>query len=251
MRKLLTPSLLSCLLISLGFGLTTATAQERTVGVNVDAWFRYSHVFNWESSDPNATIPPMLELIKEIEWTLITILDVTGTNVTFQRVMHLKNGTELPAEGAITDVDSGDGNATIWVVSANLNPNDTLYTTGDYSIWRINETISRTYPDVTRDTNHVNLTVEMNMSGVYMHTSQNFYWDKSTGILVETAVAQQSQMESIWTNMTSIIIITESDVWVIPEFTIWTPMLLTLIILITITVAVVIYQRKLLKSTIG
>lgn len=246
MRKLLTSSFLSCLVISLGFGFTTVIAPERTVGVNVDEWFRYSHVFNWESSDPNATIPPMLELIKEMEWTFITILDVSGTNVTFQRVMHLKNGTELPPEGAITDVDTGDGNATVWVVSANLNPNDTLYTAGDYSIWRINETISRTYPDVTRDTNHVNLTAEMNMSGVYMHTSQNFYWDKSTGILVETAVVQQSHMESIWTNMTSIITITESDVWVIPELPIWTPTLLTLT---TLTAAIVVYKRKQLKST--
>lgn len=246
MRRLLFAGFVSCLLMSLGFGLNLAVAQERTVGVNVGEWFRYSHTFDWSSSDPNATIPSYLELPNAIEWTNITILDVSGTNVTFQSVMHLKNGTDV-TNFLLTDVDTGAGNSTNWVVSANLNPNDSLYTTGEYSAWKINETIVRTYPDVTRDTNHVNITAEMNMSGVYQYASTNFYWDRSAGIVVEMAIMSRSQMEAIQTNMTSIITITESDVWVIPEFPTWTPMLL---ILTALTVFVAIYKRRLLKTPI-
>ena len=177
---------------------------------------------------------------------MISILDVSGTNVTFQRLMHLKNGTERTDFG-LTDVDTGEGNATMWVVSANLDPNDSLYTTGDYSTWKINETLASAYPHGVRDTNHVNITAEDTMNGVYMYTSQNYYWDRSTGIVVEMALIQRSQMDAVQTNMTSIITITESDVWVIPEFSTWTPTLLTLIVLI---VATVIIKRRLLKTPI-
>ncbi|UCE96706.1 MAG: hypothetical protein JSV51_03700 [Candidatus Bathyarchaeota archaeon] len=224
----------------------TSSAQERTVGVNVGEWFEYDHIFDWSSSDPNATIPPYFELVSEIEWTNITILDVSGTNVTFQSVMHLKNGTDLTNLG-LTDVDTGEGNATNWVVSANLDPNDSIYTTGDYSSWKINETIVKTYPDGVRDTNHVNITKEMNMTGVYMYASNNFYWDRSSGIVVEMTIIQISQMEAIETNMTSIIKITESDVWVIPEFSTYTSLLLTLVLL---TVPIVTIKRRLLKTSI-
>jgi hypothetical protein len=244
MRRLLLAGLVLCLLVILGVNLTVA--QLRTVGVSENQWFKYSHAFEWSSSDPNATIPSYFELFNETESTLITILNVSGTNVTFQSVMHLKNGTDL-TNFHLTDVDTGEGNATNWVVSANLDPNDSLYTTGEYSAWKINETIVRTYPDVTRDTNHVNITAEMNMTGVYMYASTNFYWDRSTGIVVEMAIIQMSQMEGIQTNMTSIITITESDVWVIPEFPTWTPMLLTFTAL---TVFIVIYKRRLLNTPI-
>jgi len=246
MRRLLFAGFVSCLLISLGFGLNLAVAQERTVGVNVGEWFRYSHTFDWSSSDPNATMPSWYELMNAIEWTNNTILNVSGTSVTFQSEMHLKNGTDV-TNFLLTDVDTGAGNSTNWVVSANLNPNDSLYTAGEYSAWKINETIIRTYPDVTRDTNHVNMTAEMNMSGVYQYGSTNFYWDRSTGIVVEMAITLMSQMEGIETNMTSIITIIESDVWVIPEFPTWTPMLL---MLTALAVFVAIYKKRLLKTPI-
>ena len=246
MRRLLFAGFVSCLLISLGFGLNLAVAQERTVGVNVGEWFRYSHTFDWSSSDPNATMPSWYELMNAIEWTNNTILNVSGTSVTFQSEMHLKNGTDV-TNFLLTDVDTGAGNSTNWVVSANLNPNDSLYTAGEYSAWKINETIVRTYPDATRDTNHVNMTAEMNMSGVYQYASTNFYWDRSTGIVVEMAITLMSQMEGIETNMTSIITIIESDVWVIPEFPTWTPMLL---MLTALAVFVAIYKKRLLKTPI-
>ena len=68
------------------------------------------------------------------------------------------------------------------VISANLEENGTLYTSVDYSTIKINETIARTYPDSARDTNHLNITTETEID---QNTSMNYYWDKSTGILVE------------------------------------------------------------------
>lgn len=245
-RKRLFAGFAFCLFISFGFVLNLSVAQGRIVGVDVGDSFRFNHTFDWSSSDPNATIPPYFELMSKIESTLITIFDVSGTNVTFQYVWHLKNGTDL-TNFALTDVDTGAGNATNWIVSANLNQSDSIYTAGDYSAWKVNETIGRTYQDVTRDTNHVNLTAEMNMSEVYMYSSTNFYWDRLTGIVVEMAITQMSQIEGVETNMTSIITVTESDVWTIPEFSTWTPMLL---ILTTLTVFMAIYKRGLSKTPI-
>lgn len=61
----------------------------------------------------------------------ISIIDVSGKNVTGQITMHFKNGTDL-VQAVLTDIDTGNGNWTTWIVVANLNPNDTVYTS---SMW--------------------------------------------------------------------------------------------------------------------
>lgn len=248
MRRPLFVVFVLCLVMTLGFGANLAIAQVRSVGVSEGDWFKYSLTFDWSFSNPNATIPADMKLYNETEWLWMSVIDVVSTNITTQSVAHLKNGTEITrVPGGSIDVDTGSGMAP-WAISANLNLNDSLYTSGELSAWKIEETIPRTYPSDTRDTNHVTNTTEYNYPDeVNTRASRNCYWDRSTGIIVEMILdIQRTEADGSQTNMTSIVLITESNVWTIsesmPEFPTWMSMQL---ILIALAVAILFYRRRL------
>ena len=218
---------------------TLASAQPRTVGVAVGDWFKYGDITgSWSSNDPDAVFP-LLEL-NETEWMLLSVEDVSGTNITFQSIIHFTNGTEK-TEGGYVDIDAGDGNMTLSAISANLNANDTIYSSPGYSTQKINETIVRTYPDGVRDTNCWNMTGEYNVTGFYQYISQSWYWDRASGIFVEMAQEYASQTENYTTTWSILLKITESNVWVIPEFPSFLipPLFMTATLLL-----VIVYKRK-------
>jgi len=240
-----------------------ALIEPRTVGVNIGDWFKYGDItVNWSSNDPNATFPPpgfeILEELNEIEWMSMSVGSISGTNITLQATDHFKNDTERIRSGWI-DIDTGNTSEeteettgmTFWAISADLDTNDTLYTSGEYSTWKINETIVRTYPDGARDTNHLNMTWEyswtINETEYYFYQTLNFYWDRSTGIFVEEYLEGINQTGTYLTTWSCLARITESNVWVIPEFPTWTSILLMLTVL---TVAIAIFKRRLLKAPI-
>lgn len=224
----------------------TASAATRVPGVAPTDWFMYADVFfNWYSNDPNATIPWYLRDFNETQWLMVTITDVQGTNVTAHQVQHFKNGTDKQSDGYI-DVDTGNGvNLTQWIIAADLNPNDTLYTTGWYANWKINETIPRTYPDGPRQTNHINITMSGSIGNATIRFSQNLYWDRPAGVMTEGSFDYLNQTEVYLTTMSYGLRITDSNVWTIPEFPTWTPIL---ILLVTITSAAAIHKQKLRKK---
>ncbi|MDH5595388.1 MAG: hypothetical protein OEY40_01560, partial [Candidatus Bathyarchaeota archaeon] len=57
-------------------------------------------------------------------------------------------------------------------------------------------------------------------------------------------INQTGEYTTTWSALSRI---TESNVWVIPEFPTWTPMLLVFVIL---TVSIIVYKQRLLKSLI-
>lgn len=232
---------------------TLALAQTRVVGVNVGDWFKYSDIaVNWSSNDPNATFPPSgwewLEETNETEWMRISVEQVSGTNITLQMLTHYGNGTE-ETSGGHGDIDTGDGNMTFMAISADLNANDTIYSSPEWSDMKINETITRTYPDGVRETNHLNMTYEysytLNETEYYYYTSQNFYWDRESGIFVESYFEVTNQTGEYLTTWSSLARITDSNVWVIPEFPTYTSVVLAFAIL---TVSTVMIKRRLLKT---
>jgi len=230
----------------------TAT-PARTVGVNTGDWIKFADIdITWSSNDPNASkvwYGMDLEMFNQTEWMRTEITQVSGTNVTMQSIQHFKNGSDDTSSGWI-DVDTGDTvNATTMIISADLNENDAIYTSVDYSDWLINETITRTYPDGARETNHINMTYAVNytippdIEGYYFY-SMNFYWDRATGILVEDSFEVINQTGEYLTAWSMVSKITESNVWVIPEFSTW---LAWLAAIGTATIAVILGKRKLLR----
>ena len=132
-------------------------------------------------------------------------------------------------------------------ISANLDTNDTLYTSGVFSTYRINETIVRTYPDSVRDTNHLNMTMTWISNETQLFTVVNLYWDKSTGIIVEESFEARNQTGDYLTTWSGLMGITDSKKWVVPEFSTLTSILLVFIV---ITTAIGIYKRRILKALI-
>jgi len=229
----------------------TAT-PVRTVGVNIGDWIKFADIdVTWSSNDPNASKMPWgmdLEMYNQTEWVRMEITQVSGTNVTIQMVQHFKNGSDETSSGWV-DVDTGDGvNVTSMLISANLNENDAMYTLG-YEGWFINETITRIYPDGARETNHINSTIAYNYTippdiEVDYFYSMNFYWDRATGIMVEDSFEVRNQTGEYLTAWSMVFKITESSVWVIPEFSTW---LAWLAVIGTATIVVILGKRKLLR----
>jgi len=233
---------------------TLVVAQPRIVGVAVDDWFKLGDItVNWSSNDPNATFPPpgweYLEEMNQTEWILFSVEGILGTNITFQATEHFKNDTDRIRSGWI-DIDTGDSSEdtnetrymTGMVISANLDVNDTVYTSVGYLTWKINETIVRAYLDEVRYTNHLNMTMESSMDNVSTCSSMNLYWDKPTGIIneyfTEVTINQTGEYLTTWSLLARI---TESSVWVVPEF----PLFLILpLFMIATLLAVIVYRRQ-------
>jgi len=231
---------------------SVTASPARTVGVNTGDWIKFADIdVTWSSNDPNASkvwYGMDLEMYNQTEWVRAEITQVSGTNVTIQSVEHFKNGTD-EVSGGWVDVETGEGvNATSMVIGANLNEGDPIYTAGDYSNWFINETITRVYPGSTRETNHINITYAFNYTippdiDVDYFYSMNFYWDKATGIIVEDSFEVINQTGEYLTAWSMDLKITESNVWVIPEF----PTVLAWLAIGTATIVVILGKRKLLR----
>jgi len=248
-KKIILLTLISVFLLS-AMIITSAVAQTRIVGVEPDDSFRYGDIsVEWSSNDPTATFPPpgweILEEMNETEWWLMSVVSISDTNITFQTLAHYKNGSEKTEIGYI-DIDTGEGNMTFMAISADLNATDTIYTSAGYSDYKINETVVKTYPEEERDTNHLNRTLEWydNETEYNHYLSINYYWDRSTGIIVEESVESIDYIGEEITTWSFSYRIIESNVWAVPEFPASTSLLL---ILIGLTVAIVIYKRKLPK----
>jgi len=162
---------------------------------------------------------------------------------------HYKNGTEEIGYGYI-DVDTGEeADGALTVISANLGVNDSIYASGDYSTWEINETVTRTYPDGVRETNHINMTYEFSWTTNELHyrlyQSINLYWDKETGILAEDSFEITNQTGPYLTTWAVTSRITDSSAGVIPEFPAGSSMLAIAVIVTVIAISI---ERRLIKN---
>jgi opacity protein-like surface antigen len=234
-------------------------AQTRTVGVSTSDWFTHGEIsVEWSTNDTSATFPPSyaswLGDLNQTEWMRTIIQGITGTNVSAQFTEHFKNGTERTRPGWI-DIDTGEAtsetnttaDATFLLISANLETNDTLYTTSGFTQLRINETITRGYPGGPRNTNHLNLTYEYvytNGQTMTLRQTVNYYWDTTTGTLVELTIQATNQTGQYLTTWLATSKISDSNIWTIPEHTPLTT-LLALTALATLTTTLAITHKKL------
>jgi hypothetical protein len=226
----------------------SATAPTREPGVAVGNMFKYGNLsFTWYSNNESAAPPPEWKSLNETEWFSFTVQSIIDTNVTCSLQAHYTNGTDV-SEGGWIDVNTGDNeNMTWFLIAANLNPNDSIYTMGDYSTWTINETIQKTYNGVQRDINHINMTIEESEPPyAYVNVSENFYWDKATGAIMELSVFYNETI-NIPTPTSTVysVSLKLSDSSVVPEF-IGLPQ--TLLLIASLTFVTLVSKRKLFKA---
>ena len=175
--------LLSMIFASFSVKSVEAEPAERTAGVKVGDMAKYAGFLAlWDSDKPTATIPQDLIDFNNTLWTMNTILNVSGTTVTYQRSAHYKNGTDKSDVGQV-DVETGDGNGTFTFVSAGLRAGGRIYTSTELSSVRINSTTPRAYSGLTRETNLLNVTAIDTETSTALWSE--YFWDKTTGVLVE------------------------------------------------------------------
>ena len=213
------------------------SAQTRTVGVNVGNLFRYSVSISWSSNDPNAKPDPSVVNENATQWLQFAVTAISGTNITARLTTHFKNETETTTNGW-EDVNTGDYQILAGLfISVNLKPGDSLYNSSTYNRAFINETISRTYSSGVRDTDQFNA---ITTSGT-LNYSSNYYWDKLTGVMVESQAETVNQTGKYTTTSSSDVQIISSDLWTVPEFPNWTA---TLVILILLTPTVLVLSKR-------
>jgi hypothetical protein len=227
-------------LLLASIGASTAT-PVRTAGVSAGDTFTYGNAsFYWYSNEPNVTPPAEWAGLNGTAYFIGTIESVTGgTNVTISSSIHYNNGT-VQTEGGWVDVDTGDSvNMTYIVISADLNPGDPIYSNSTFSTWTINETIPG-----SRETNHINATMEESYESYYFYSSMNFYWDRATGVLTKVSIIENSTT-TYTTDWSASYVLTGSSVWTVPEFS---GLPSTVPLLALLTLAILVHRRKLYKT---
>jgi hypothetical protein len=229
-----------------------AWGQSYVPGVSAGDVFKYKYDFDSTiNGGEQLALPSMfnslVEQIKAIDWVQITITKVTGSNVEAQMLAQFINGTQQSSDGTI-DVASGQGDLTMFLVASNLGPNDPMYLDSDE---RINGTTTRTYSSGSReliyeaitmeydvpqdDLEGFNITVPLNQMN-----SQEIYWDKQTGSLVEMSYRMLTSSSLVNADISMNVKLAESNVYTIPEY----PVLIILVIAFIIPTIAVLKNRQ-------
>jgi hypothetical protein len=181
---------------------------EYQVGVSEGDTFKYDLTFYWSSTDPNATAPASWANANATEYYQATIQLISGTTVNIGTVWRFLNGTEI-SETEIAEVATGLGGS-ILVYAANLSAGEQLYSRSIDITDKIDETLTLSYSQGSRETNHVEVTktdVE-NEALNYL----DLYFDKQTGIMVDvyTSVIYTNLPNQTFARMAKI---KESSLW--------------------------------------
>ncbi len=242
--------------MTLALPLNNTLAQTRTAGVSIGNTFKYTYTLDFNmSNSTDFALPSMFESLfdqaKSIEWAKISILDISGTSVTTQTQLHFKNGTEQSSVST-TDIGTGEGNMTLFLVASNLNQNDPIYVANlGEETETINETITRNYQSGVRQLNHQSLVMDynvtqdeasdFNMTSFQQHNKEDIFWDRQLGVLVEMSYEMVAQSPTFNANISLKLNLVESNRLVVPEFPTLAPMIL---VLLASGLAVAIYRKK-------
>lgn len=228
-------------------------AQTHMTGVAVGNSFKYTYTLDMNATGIQTTLPdilqPLIDQAQAIDWVQITVTEVSGTTVTTQMLTQFKNGTQQSNTGT-TDVSTGQGNLTMFLIATNLNPNDQIYQGNDYG--KINETITQTYPSGTREVNHENITMNynvtqeelsgFNITGPLQQTnSQNTYWDKQLGSLVEMSYKMVTRSSQVNADISVDVALVQTNVYTIPEYP---AIIMVLVALSASTIATIKLRQK-------
>lgn len=194
-----------------------AFSQVRTVGVEEGDWFKYNLTLN-SNTELNFTSEdfPFSDLLVG-EQVTFSIQNISGTNVTGLFTITYENGTEYSQDGSI-DLITGEGDLRNWLISANLDAGDSLYTIEAEEM--INETVTQTYYWGSRETNHLIYSFNYSSEEDYSYLRADMFWDRELGVVTELSFEADVQVNGTSLNATAEVVIIESNaLGNVPEFT--------------------------------
>ncbi|MEM3769816.1 MAG: C39 family peptidase [Candidatus Bathyarchaeia archaeon] len=195
---------------------------QRNVGVKEGDWAKYNITYYYSTNDPAVPISPP-PIFADIDYLLIRIISVVGTNVTYESVMHYKNGTEQRSTSWL-DITTGLTYYGITmpygpIIAANLTVGDQVYLNAYAPT--INSTTIAFYAGLQREVNSLLLKPEITIPGYYYKNVVDFeiHWDRISGILCEQRVnASYINIEKGYeTSMFLQVVITETNIWAKPS----------------------------------
>jgi len=252
MRKIAIVGVASLLFLLGTSFLGVVLGQSYVPGVSAGDVFKYEYNFDSNiNGGEQFALPSMfnslVDQIKAIDWVQITISKVTGSNVEAQMLTQFDNGTQQSSDGSI-DVASGQGDLTMFLIASNLGPNDPMYLDSDE---RINGTTTRTYSSGSRELIYESITMEYEVSQDDLEgfnitvpldqvNSQEIYWDKQTGSLVEMSYRMLTSSSMVNADISMNVKLVESNVYTIPEY----PVLIIIVIALIIPTIAVLKTRQ-------
>ena len=195
----------------------STNAQLRTAGVSEGDWFKYNLSMDFDS---------LLNMTSEEfsfadfligETVTLTIQNVSGTNVTGVFTIEYENGTEYSQSGSV-DLTTGEGDLRSWLIAADLNAGDPLYTSEPDEM--INETSVQTYFWGARETNHLIYSYNFTSEEDYSYLSVDMFWDKETGVVTKLSFEADAFVNGTVIDASAEWLITDSSIIEdVPEFT--------------------------------
>lgn len=236
--------ILMLLVVTVPFSLIHVS-KEASVGVKVGDWARYSVSADWNSGDPNATIPIHWQNLKNTIWENVTVTKISGTVITVRVTATFKNETQndFIYWGNIA-TNQGSDEFGFQIILAGLDQGDLVR----QSLISINYTESKVFAGQSRIVDYASVTLQTEGLTIY-----EYRWDKETGILCASIVTDT------FTNSTSGYRIltqlgktlTETSLWQAPKtespqtWTQWgIPLVAVTIVLVMFTIIVTRPKNK-------
>jgi len=173
-------------MLTLAFNIVCVYAEVQ-VGVKTGDWIKIDYTI---TGAPSGTHVPT--------WIGMGFLSVKGTNAIVKVTMHMSDGTE-PTDIMFVDVATGNGTfqgLSGFVIPANCTTGDSIYM-NEYGNVTLDGETTKTYAGASR-------TVVYTSFSKY-GSQLIYYWDKETGVIVET-----STISSVSTIIAKI---TETNMW--------------------------------------
>ncbi len=219
------------------------------VGVARGNTFFYSYTCYFLSNDSSAISPPEFAWINQTDYFLINVTGVSGSAINFETTMHRQNGSNIVGSGTI-DVGSAMssmsgynpmGMSSYYFMSSNVGMMGKMFPYASVSP-TVNDTMMMSYAGGQRLTDH--LSMISNQNG--MMNQSDFYFDQSTGAMVEWREQSVQTSGSLRTNSTQLMKLASSSVWDVPEFPISSIalVLVAMILVGLVSVAIVARMKK-------
>ena len=193
-----------------------------SVGVSRGDVFRYDYTCYFTSNDPDAVPPASFSSINQTDYFMINVTGVSGASVNFDTTLRGLNGSE---SFGVCNMDVGTGTASIsgyggpsqasnfYFMTRNVGMMGRMFPSASGSP-TINDTLMMNYAGGQRLTGY--LVTNTNQTGIMIQS--DFYFDQTTGMMVEWRQHNVQTNGILQTNSTQMMQIMSSSVWTVPEF---------------------------------
>ncbi len=194
------------------FGVEEDTS--RIPGVHAGDWAKYDVVFNSTTNDSNPPISLPPPGYNDVDYYMIEVIQVVGTNITFETSVCFRNGTRI---SNTLWMDLSSSYAMIFpppFIPSNLSAGDRLYN-DPYSI-TINATLARIYTGVEREVNLLHMEKDLDYLSGYQVTNEiMMYWDRASGIVDELvqSIRFTKIPEGYETRVFAHMVMRETNIW--------------------------------------